>query len=267
MRDGLGRGHGLGSSLWWRPRVGGVRRAPSTVHIRSGGRDRQAECATAKARRCVGSHEWRPSAHVSEREFGRCSRPTVRPGRNVHDEGARPRRRLLLHPPARPAAERLADRDLRSRRAVLVGTGRRGPDHEPMPAGRDRPTGQARPRRVHRARRTGRRRWRSGPCHRRCAPPGLPARWREAARPWDAATGALVRRPRRRRCSCPPSPAIAAPAVPGVVSMSVPPPPNGVRGATRAMGRHGRRVARADETRDRRPDVGLRASLRHMVMP
>ena len=62
-----------------------------------------------------------------------------------------------------------------------------------MPAGRDRPTGQARPRRVHRARRTGRRRWRSGPCHRRCAPPGLPARWREAARPWDAATGALVR--------------------------------------------------------------------------
>ena len=25
----------------------------------------------------------------------------------------------------------------------------------------------------------------------------------EAARPWDAATGALVRRPRRRRCSWP----------------------------------------------------------------
>ena len=43
----------------------------------------------------------------------------------------------------------------------------------------------------------------------------------EAARPWDAATGALVRRPLRRRCSWPPSPAIAAPAVPGVVSMSV----------------------------------------------
>ena len=89
----------------------------------------------------------------------------------------------------------------------------------------------------------------------------------EAARPWDAATGARVRRPRRRRCSWPPSPAITAPAVPGVVSMSVPPPPNGVRGATRAMGRHGRRVARADETRDRRPDVGLRASHRQMVTP
>ena len=205
--------------------------------------------------------------------YGARIRPVLPPHRAARQERARrarPRRRLL-HPPARPADERLGDRDPRSRRAVLVGTGRRGPDHEPMPAGRDRPTGQARPRRVHRARRTGRRRWRSGPCHRRCAPPGLPARWREAARPWDAATGALVRRPRRRRCSWPrlvaPSPAIAVPAVPGVVSMSVPPPPNGVRGATRAMGRHGRRVARADETRDRRPDVGLRASLRHMVMP
>ena len=57
------------------------------------------------------------------------------------------------------------------------------------------------------------------------------------------------------------------PGVPGGVSMSVPPPPNGVRGATRAMGWHGRRVARADETRERRPDVGLRASLRQMVTP
>ena len=42
-----------------------------------------------------------------------------------------------------------------------------------MPAGRDRPAGQARPRCVRRARRTGRRRWRSGPGHRRCAPPDL----------------------------------------------------------------------------------------------
>ena len=49
------------------------------------------------------------------------------------------------------------------------------------------------------------------------------------------------------------------PGVPGVVSMSVPPHPHGVRGATRKSGRHGRRrVARADETRGetrgRRPD-------------
>ena len=64
-----------------------------------------------------------------------------------------------------------------------------------------------------------------------------------------------------------PSPAIAAPAVPGVASMSVPPPPNGVRGATQAIGRPWRRFARADETRERRPDVGLRASLRQMVTP
>ncbi len=139
----------------------------------------------------------------TEREVGRCSRPH-RAARQDRARRARPRRRLR-HPPARPADERLADRDPRLRLAVFAGTVRRvgGPDHEPMPAGRDRPTGQARPRRVHRARRTGRRRWRSGPCHRRCAPPGLPARWREAARPWDAATGARVRWPRRRRCSWP----------------------------------------------------------------
>ena len=114
--------------------------------------------------------------------YGARVRPVLPPHRAARQDRARrarPRRRIR-HPPARPADERLADRDPRSRRAVLAGTVRRvgGPDHEPMPAGRDRPTGQARPRRVHRARRTGRRRWRSGPCHRRCAPPGLPARWR-----------------------------------------------------------------------------------------
>ena len=139
-------------------------------------------------------------------------------------------------------------------------------EHEPMRAGRDRPTGQARPRRVHRARRTGRRRWRSGPCHRRCAPPGLPVRWRGGT-----AVGRGHRGARATAATPPvlvaPSPAIAAPAVPGVASMSVPPPPNGVRGATQAIGRPWRRFARADETRERRPDVGLRASLRQMVTP
>ena len=70
----------------------------------------------------------------TEREVGRCSRPTVR-----------------------PADERLADRDPRLRLAGLAGTVRRvgGPDHDPMPAGRDRPTGQDRPRRGRRTRRTG----------------------------------------------------------------------------------------------------------------
>ena len=104
----------------------------------------------------------------TEREFSRCSCPTVQPGRTVHDErdhgdgsDTRPRGRRT---------NRLADRDPRLRLAVFAGTVRRvgGPDHEPMLAGRDRPAGQARPRRVRRARRTGRRRWRSSPCHRRC---------------------------------------------------------------------------------------------------
>ena len=114
----------------------------------------------------------------TEREVGRCSRPPVRPGRNVNDDrdhgdgsDTRPR--------GRRTNGSLTETRVRDWQ-YLAGTVRRvgGPDHEPLPAGRDRPTGQARPRRVHRARRTGRRRWRAGPCHRRCAPPGLPVRWR-----------------------------------------------------------------------------------------
>ena len=137
----------------------------------------------------------------TEREFGRCSRPH-RAVRQDRERRARPRRRLR-HPPARSADERLADRDQRPLLAVLAGTVRLvgGPEHEPMPAGRDRPAGQAHPRRVRRARRTGRRRWRSGPGHLRCAPPGPSLPGGEAAQQWEAATGALVRRPRRRRCS------------------------------------------------------------------
>ena len=46
----------------------------------------------------------------TEREFGRCSRPTVRPGRNVNDKRKTPAT-APIHPPARPADERLADRD------------------------------------------------------------------------------------------------------------------------------------------------------------
>ena len=134
----------------------------------------------------------------TEREFGRCSRPTVRPGRTVHDErdhgdGSDTR------PCGRRTSGSLTEIRVRDWQYWRERVG--GPDHEPMPAGRDRPAGQDRPRRVHRARRTGRRRWRAGPCHRRCAQPGLPAKGGEAARPWDAATGALVRRPRLRRCS------------------------------------------------------------------
>ena len=99
----------------------------------------------------------------TEREFGRCSRPTVRPGRTVHDErdhgdGSDTR------PCGRRTSGSLTEIRVRDWQYWRERVG--GPDHEPMPAGRDRPAGQDRPRRVHRARRTGRRRWRAGPCHR-----------------------------------------------------------------------------------------------------
>ena len=95
----------------------------------------------------------------TEREFSRCSRPTVRPGRTANDErdhgdGSDTR-------PARLPDERLADRDPRPATGSTGPERVGGPDHEPMRAGRDRPAGQNRPRRVRRARRTGRRRWRS----------------------------------------------------------------------------------------------------------
>ena len=162
----------------------------------------------------------------TEREFGRCSRPTVRPGRNVHDErdhgdgsSTRPRGR-------RPADERLADRDPRSRRAVLVAADR---TMNPCPLdGTDQlarhvlaaciePDGpvdadgdQARV--IDDARHPaflpgGERRHGRG-----TRPPGRLCDGRDAA-------GARAPLSRDRR-----------PGVPGGVSMSVPPPPNGVRG-------------------------------------
>ena len=149
------RGHGLGSSLWWRPRAGGVR--PHSLWWAAQGREM---CGGEETAMC-GEPRVAAECTCTEREVGRCSRPTVRAGQE-RERRARPLRRLR-HPPARPPDERLADRDPRPRLAVLAGTVRRvgGPEHEPMRAGRDRPAGQNRPRRVHRARRTGRRRWRS----------------------------------------------------------------------------------------------------------
>ena len=129
--------------------------------------------------------------------------PPHRAARQGRERQARPRRRLL-HPPARLADERFADRDQRPLLAVLAGTVRRvgAPDHEPRPAGRDRAAGQDRPRRVRRARRIGRRRWRSGPGHRPMRAT-RPSRQMARRHGRGAATGALVRRPRRRRCSWP----------------------------------------------------------------
>ena len=73
--------------------------------------------------------------------YGARVRPVLPPHRAARQERerrARPRRRLR-HPPARPADERLADRDPRPRLAVFAGTVRRvgGPEHEPMLAGRE----------------------------------------------------------------------------------------------------------------------------------
>ena len=70
----------------------------------------------------------------------RLVRPPHRAARQDRARRPRPRRRLR-YPPAWPADERLADRNLRSRLAVLAGTVRRvgGPAHEPRSAGRYRP--------------------------------------------------------------------------------------------------------------------------------
>ena len=114
----------------------------------------------------------------TEREFGRCSRPTVRPGRNVHDKrdhgdgsSTRPRGRRTSGSLTETRVcdwqylpERFdgsADRNMNP--CSLDGT---DPLARTVLAACIEPDGP------------GRRRWRSGPCHRRCAPSGLPARWR-----------------------------------------------------------------------------------------
>ena len=75
------------------PPRGGGRGQAASVHIRSGGRDRQAKCATATARRCGGSHEWRPSGVGAGRNRQHHqSASAVRPGTARR---ARPRPRPL----------------------------------------------------------------------------------------------------------------------------------------------------------------------------
>ena len=198
-RDGLVRGHGRGSSSWWRPRAGGVR-----PHSLWWARQASGMCGGDGTVIC-GEPRVAAECTCTAREFGRCARPTVRPGRTVHDDrdhgdgsDTRPR--------GRRTNGSLTETS-RSRLAVLAGTVRRvgGPAHEPRPAGRYRP-----------------RAWHvlaagvepDGPVdadgdqalviYEARHPTVLPGG--EAARPWDAATGALVRRPRRRRGSWPPLP-------------------------------------------------------------
>ena len=138
----------------------------------------------------------------TEREFGRCARPTVRPGRNVRDErdhgdgsstrsrgqrtsGSLTETRVCDWQYLPERFDGSADRNMNP--CPLDGTDQWArtvlaaciePDG-PVDADGD----QARV--IYDAR------------HPAFLPGG------EAARPWDAATGALVRRPRRRRCAWP----------------------------------------------------------------
>ena len=73
------RGHGLGPSLWW-PRAGGVR-----PHSLWWARQGSGICEGDGTAMC-GEPRVAAECTCTEREFGRCSRPTVRAGRNVHDE-------------------------------------------------------------------------------------------------------------------------------------------------------------------------------------
>ena len=141
----------------------------------------------------------------TEREFGWCARPTVRPGRTVHDDrdhgdgsDTRPRGRRtngsLTETSVRDwqdwperfdgSADRhmtpcqLDGTDQRARHVLAAGIESDGP----VDADGDQALV------IYEAR------------HPTVLPGG------EAARPWDTATGALVRRPRRRRGSWPPLP-------------------------------------------------------------
>ena len=134
-RAGFVRGHGLGPSL---VAAAGSRRSSTFALVGRTGK--------GNVRRRRDGDVWGATSGGRVHMYGARGRPVRPPHRAARQERARqPRpRRRLIHPPARPADERLADRDPRPRLAVLAGTVRRvgGPDHEPMPAGRDRPIGQ-----------------------------------------------------------------------------------------------------------------------------
>ena len=72
-RAGLVRGHGLGPSLWW-PRASGVR-----PHSLWWARQASGMCDGDGTAMC-GEPRVATECTCTEREFGRCSRPTVRTG-------------------------------------------------------------------------------------------------------------------------------------------------------------------------------------------
>ena len=71
--------------MGWVPPCGGRGQAAS-VHIRSGGPHREGRMCGGDGTAMCGEPRVAAECTCTEREFGRCSRPTVRPGRNVHDE-------------------------------------------------------------------------------------------------------------------------------------------------------------------------------------
>ena len=78
-RAGFVRDHGRGSSSLWWPRAGGVR-----PHSLWGARQASGMC-DGDGMVMWGAPRVAAECTCTERAFGRCARPTVRPGRTVHD--------------------------------------------------------------------------------------------------------------------------------------------------------------------------------------
>ena len=95
-RDGLGRGHGRGSSLWWRPRVGGVR-----PHSLWWARQASGMCDGE------GTAMWEDGGRVHM--YGARIRPVRPPHRAARQDRARRARTTATAPtPARAAGGRAA---------------------------------------------------------------------------------------------------------------------------------------------------------------
>ena len=179
---------------WWQPRADGVR-----PHSLWWARQARGMCGGDGTAMC-GEPRAAAECTCTEREFGRCSRPTVRPGRTVNDNrdqgdgsSTRPRgwrtsgsltETSVRDWPYWPARfDGSADRTMNPCRWT-VPTRWPGTSSPRASSQTDRSTPMAiRP-------------WSSTDAR----PPAFLSGG-EAARPWDAASGARVRRPRRRRCS------------------------------------------------------------------
>ena len=141
----------------------------------------------------------------TEREFGWCARPTVRPGRTVDDDrdhgagsATRPRGRRT-----NGSLTETSVRDWPYWRERFDGSADRHMNPGPLD-GTDPGPGTSSPRASSQTDPVDADGDQALVIYEARHPTVLPGG--EAARPWDAATGALVRRPRRRRGSWPPLP-------------------------------------------------------------